>query len=205
MSCFAVFLPFFRIRGFGQNKIPDEGGVLMVANHQSYLDPVLIGVCTRRALHPMARDTLFKNHFFAWLIRSIGAFAVRRGQFDMGAVREAIKRLRDGHVVLVFPEGTRTRDGSIAEFRPGITLISRRANAPILPVVIDGAYEAWPRHQAYPKPNQIFVMFGDLISVDQQKEIGERAFAVYLRDRLVDLQDEAKRIRAGGKQEKMRK
>lgn len=186
----------FQVRGFGQHRVPEEGGILIVANHQSFLDPVLIGVCTCRALHPMARDTLFRNRFFSWLIRSINAFPVRRGERDVGAIREAIQRLRSGQAILVFPEGTRTRDGSIAEFRPGVSLISRRAGVPIVPVVIDGAFEAWPRHRLCPRPHRIMVMFGNPIPVEMQKEIGERMFATYLRDRLLELQREAHRMRA---------
>ncbi len=161
-----LFAVVFRIRVEGRRRLPRRGGVLVVSNHQSYLDPVLAAVGMPRPFHPMARRSLFRFPPFAWLIRSLHAFPVRRGSADMGAVREALRRLKGGAVVLMFPEGTRTRDGAIGRLRAGPVMLARRAGVPILPLVIDGAFEAWPRSRRLPRPHPIRVACGRPVSAE---------------------------------------
>jgi 1-acyl-sn-glycerol-3-phosphate acyltransferase len=94
----------------------------------------------------MAKSELFTvNPVFAWLIRSLGAFPVRQGSADVGAVKEAIARLQEGDVLNVYPEGSRTEDGEIAPMEKGIGLVIRRAKVPVVPVAIDGSFDAWPK------------------------------------------------------------
>jgi 1-acyl-sn-glycerol-3-phosphate acyltransferase len=140
-----LFVLVFGIRVYHRRRLPRQGGVLVIANHQSYLDPVLAAVGMPRPYHPMARESLFQFAPFRWLIRSLYAFPVRRGKADLGTVREALRRLKAGAVVLMFPEGTRTRDGSISRLHGGPVTIAVRAGVPVVPMVIDGAFEAWPR------------------------------------------------------------
>jgi len=150
----------FRYRVWGREHVPRRGGALLVSNHQSFLDPVLVAVGLPRQVHYMARRSLFRVPGFRGLIRSLNAFPVRRGGVDVSAVREAVSRLEAGELVLVFPEGTRTPDGRIQPLRRGVELLARRARVPIVPVVIDGAYEVWPRHRRWPRPGTIRVEFG---------------------------------------------
>ena len=150
----------FRLRVFGRHNVPRHGGVLLASNHQSFLDPVLVGVGLPRQVHFMARETLFRTRAFGRLIRMLNAFPIRRGESDRSAIREAIRRLRSGAALVVFPEGTRTRDGSIGPIRPGIFAIASRAGAPIVPVVIDGAFDAWPRHSKLIRPAGICIQYG---------------------------------------------
>ncbi|HCN20620.1 MAG TPA: 1-acyl-sn-glycerol-3-phosphate acyltransferase [Planctomycetia bacterium] len=141
-----VFPAFWRYRSFGRENIPDSGGVLIVSNHQSYADPLLIGVGLNRQIHIMARRSLFHKHvLFRWLILSLNAFPLNNNGSDVGAIKEAIRRLKRGNLVLMFPEGTRTEDGSIGEIHPGIAAIAKRSCTPVVPAVIDGAFETWPR------------------------------------------------------------
>ena len=161
-----VFVTLFRIRVFGREHLPRAGGVLVVSNHQSYLDPVLAAVGMPRPFSPMARASLFRFAPFAWLIRSLYAFPVQRGSADLRAVREALRRLKGGAVVLVFPEGTRTRDGSVGRLQAGPVMLARRARVPILPMVIDGAFEAWPRARPVPWIHPIRVACGRPVAVD---------------------------------------
>lgn len=141
-----VFPAFWRYRSFGRENIPDSGGVLIVSNHQSYADPLLIGVGLNRQIHIMARRSLFHKHvLFRWLILSLNAFPLNNNGSDVGAIKEAIRRLKRGNLVLMFPEGTRTGDGSIGEIHPGIAAIARRSCTPVVPAVIEGAFETWPR------------------------------------------------------------
>ena len=161
-----LFVTLFGLRVFGREHLPRRGGVLVVSNHQSYLDPILAAVGMRRPFHPMARASLFRAGPFGWLIRSLHAFPVRRGSADVSAVREALRRLKGGAVVLVFPEGTRTRDRSIGPLRAGPVLLARRAGVPILPIVIDGAFEAWPRTRRLPRPHRVRVACGRPMSAE---------------------------------------
>jgi 1-acyl-sn-glycerol-3-phosphate acyltransferase len=134
----------FDLKVYGTENVPRTGGLLLVSNHQSNLDPVLLGVQLPRALSYMAKSELFNvNPLFAWLIRSLGAFPVRQGSADVGAVKEAIARLQEGDVLNVYPEGSRTEDGEIAPMEKGIGLVIRRAKVPVVPVAIDGSYDAW--------------------------------------------------------------
>ncbi len=137
---------FWRYRSFGRKNVPRRGGVLIACNHQSYVDPVLIGVGLNRQIHIMARRSLFHKYvLFRWLISSLNAFPLNDSGIDVGAIKEAIRRLKRGNIVLMFPEGSRTRDGSIGEIHPGIAMMAKRSGSPVVPAVIDGAFEAWPR------------------------------------------------------------
>lgn len=156
-----LFCAILRYRAYGRENIPRHGGVLIVSNHQSYMDPMLIGVGLQRQIHIMARKSLFyKSIFFRWFIESLNAFPLNEGGRDSGALREAIRRLTSGNVVLVFPEGTRTWDGSIGELHSGIGLIAQRSGSPVVPAVIHGAYEAWPRTRKLFRFKPIQVVFG---------------------------------------------
>jgi 1-acyl-sn-glycerol-3-phosphate acyltransferase len=134
----------FDLKVYGTEHVPRTGGLLLVSNHQSNLDPVLLGVQLPRALSYMAKSELFNVHpLFTWLIRSLGAFPVRQGAGDVGAVKEAITRLQEGDVLNVYPEGSRTETGEIMPMEKGIGLLIRRAKVPVVPVAIDGSFEAW--------------------------------------------------------------
>jgi len=182
MLAWAVLPAFFRVRVLGRQHLPGDCGILVVCNHQSYADPVLLGLALRRKVSFMARQSLFRMAPFRWLIRSLNAFAVRPGEPDLAAAREAVARLRAGEVVCLFPEGTRTRDGGIGHFRPGFVMIAARAGVPIVPAAIEGAFAAWPRHCRFPMPGWVWVAFGKPVAVadgdvsagPRRAELGER-------------------------------
>jgi len=158
--CQFLFAIFFSLRVYGRENIPGSGGVLIASNHQSFLDPILIGVGLKRQIHYMARRSLFQNAFFRWFIKSLNAFPVKREGMDVGAIKEAIALLRRGEVVLLFPEGTRTWDGTIGPIQRGFGMIARRAGVSLVPAVIDGALEAWPRTRRIFRFAPISVIFG---------------------------------------------
>jgi len=188
-----LFTLFFRIRVIHRERLPARGGVLVVSNHQSYLDPILVAVGMPRPFHPMARETLFRFLPFALLIRSLYAFPVRRASADLGAVREAMRRLKDGAVVLMFPEGTRTRRGSIAPFKAGPITIAGRAGVPVVPAVIDGAFEAWPRTAWLPRPHTVRVAFGEPLSAEEVAAGDPETLVKVLWHRMQALQAELRR------------
>lgn len=181
-----VFSAFWRYRSFGRENVPCGGGVLIVCNHQSYVDPLLIGVGLNRQIHIMARRSLFhKFILFRWLILSLNAFPLNDSGVDVGAMKEAIRRLKRGKIVLLFPEGTRTSDGSIGEIHPGIASIARRSGSPVVPAVIDGAFEVWPRaRKLFRFGPAVKVAFGPVLYCDGSAE----EFAEEVSSRMLRLQ-----------------
>jgi 1-acyl-sn-glycerol-3-phosphate acyltransferase len=162
-----VMMLAYRVRYFGRENIPAEGGVLVVSNHQSHFDPIVVGTGCPRRMNYVARESLFRFPPFAALIRSVGAFPIDREGIGLGGIKESLKRLKQGEMVLIFPEGTRTRNGEIAPFRPGFTALAVRSKAAILPVAVDGAFRAWPRWRKFPGLGRIRVRYGVPITPDE--------------------------------------
>ncbi|MCS7166980.1 MAG: lysophospholipid acyltransferase family protein [Gemmatales bacterium] len=140
----------FSVRTWGYDLVPSQGGLLVIANHQSFLDPILVGMGVRRRMLYLARKTLFHNPFFSRLIQSYGAIPIDQEKPTTEGIRTAVELLRQGEGVVIFPEGERTPHGQMLELKPGVTLLVRRGQVPVLPVGIAGAFEVWPRHQRLP-------------------------------------------------------
>ena len=151
----------FRIRAWGVENVPQEGGALVVSNHQSFLDPPAVGLPLTRPVHFLARSSLFRWPGVGWLLRHKQAIPIERGTGDLAAIRTAVDLLRRGHALVLFPEGTRSRDGSVGKFQPGFAMIAARARVPIVPVAIDGSFEAWPRTRRVPRPHPVRVLYGE--------------------------------------------
>lgn len=164
-------ISLFRLRTHGVKNIPRHGGVLIVSNHQSYLDPAVLGVKVKRPMSFMAKSELFVNKFFRGMIESVNAFPVRQGDGDIGAVRETINRLQEGHVLVMFPEGGRTMNGEIEKMEGGMGLIIRRAGPTVrvVPAAIYGAYQAWPRQSKLPHPAPIRVKYGAAMDLSSKR------------------------------------
>jgi 1-acyl-sn-glycerol-3-phosphate acyltransferase len=158
----------FELKVHGRSCVPKRGGVLIVSNHQGNLDPVLLGVRMTRPLSYLAKSELFdSNVAFDWLLRSLGGIPVRLGAGDVGAVKETIRRLQQGHVLNIYPEGSRTRDGEIGPMEKGVAFVVRRAKVPVVPAVIVGSFEAWPIHRKFPRPWPIHVRYGPPMDLDE--------------------------------------
>ena len=174
----------FQVRALDRHRVPRRGGVILASSHQSFLDPLLVAVGLQRRVTFLARETLFRRSAFAGLIRSLGAVAIRRESLGVSGVRSSVELLREGRVVLVFPEGTRTRDGEIGLVRPGVCLMAHRAGVPVVPVTICGAYEVWPRNRLLLRPGHIEMRFGRPISPEVCAQLGARGAAGLIRRRL---------------------
>lgn len=156
----ALWLLLFRARLEDVQRIPAQGAALLCCNHQSFLDIPLVSHLTRRHVAFVARASLADSAALGWLMRQCGAVLIERGKPDRAALREMLAHLAAGDLVAIFPEGTRSKDGSLGELRAGALLAARQARVPILPVGIRGAFEAWPRHAALPRPRPIAARVG---------------------------------------------
>jgi len=187
---------FFRVRSYGRENIPRTGPFVLISNHQSYLDPMLCGIPLKRRVSFLARDTLFNHWFFGWMISSVGTIPVKLGEGDISAIRKAIDILKQGRGICLFPEGTRSHDGKITPFKPGFGLLCRRGGAAIVPVVIDGAFECWPRYKKLFSHGPIVVSYGKAIPAEQAKKMGDEKLAEVLTKTLCKMQNES-RIKQG--------
>ena len=183
----------YRVRYSGLHNIPAEGGVLMVSNHQSHFDPPLVGIGCLRHVNYVARVTLFNFAPFGWLLYSVGSIPIDREGIGLGGIKESLKRLKRGEMVLIFPEGTRSPDGEIHPFRPGFTALAVRSKAAILPVAIDGAFAAWPRWKKFPGPGRIRVHFGEPILPGEFADRDERALLAEVERRVHECQAKLRR------------
>lgn len=159
MSFGAAFRTLFGMRVIGEENLITEGPVLVASNHQSFLDPPLIGNLYKTEMVFLARKSLFKGPA-TWVYPQWNAIPVDQDRPDMASLKTIIRKLKEGDRVLVFPEGARTMDGSLGEAAPGIGLIAAKSGAPIQPVRIRGAREALPRGSSRIRFERITVTIG---------------------------------------------
>ena len=139
-----LFLPFFlvylRMVRIGREHIPAEGPVIIAANHRSFLDPFVIATMApwRRPMYYMAKKEIFQNRWMAWILTALGAFPVDRGAGDLETITTAKELLARGEIVLMFPEGTRTRPGSLGKPKRGVGRLALETGAPVVPVAVIG-------------------------------------------------------------------
>ena len=188
-----LFPLFWKLRVFNRHYEPSEGGAVYISNHQSFLDPMLMSLALRRPMNYMARHTLFRKAAFRHLIGALNAFPVHRGATDVAAMKEAMRRVKAGHQLVLFAEGTRTLDGRIGKLLPGVALLARRAAKWTVPVAIDGAFEAWPRSQALPSMGNVVVQYGRPLSQREVRSVKPKIFVARVRDTLIELQSEIRR------------
>lgn len=149
----------FRIRFQGVEHVPPSGPVLITPNHVSFMDPVLVTLPLHRVLHYMTLERFFRVPVLGPLIRWSRAFPVRDDEADRRAARTAIRLLRAGEALVIFPEGGRSPDGRVQPFHPGAFRIALRTDAPVVPVTIAGGFEAWSAHRRLPRPGRITITY----------------------------------------------
>lgn len=128
----------------GRENLPKQGSVVLTANHTSLWDPIILGCSVYRTVHYMAKDELFRVPVFKWILPRLECFPVKRGRVDRNALRLAADYLEKGEVLGLFPEGTRSRTGSLLPFQHGAALFALRSQAPLVPVGITGAGTVFP-------------------------------------------------------------
>lgn len=167
-SSFLASKILFPIKVSGKCNIPRRGGFILASNHLSFLDPVVLAVACPRRLNFMARYDLFSNPLFSWLIRSVGAFPVRRNSADRQALKEAMRRVKNGGALLLFPEGSRrSAQEQSHDVEAGIGFLASKLNVPVIPALIKGTDKAMPKGAKFIKPEKVHVYFGKEICVER--------------------------------------
>jgi len=133
-----ILLFLIRIEIKNSDRIPSTGPLVLASNHVSLWDPIILGVFLPRKLHFMAKEELFKIFLVGSIVRKLGTFPVKRGKADRNAIRESIKVLKSEKVLCIFPEGTRSKNGQLLDFLPGVTMIAQKGKAPLIPIGLKG-------------------------------------------------------------------
>lgn len=161
-----VFVFWLRYRIHGRDRLP-SGGALLLVNHQSSLDPLLVGASLKRPVSYLARHGLFARPVIGTILRGTYVMPIRRESAGSESIRQCVSRLEQGYYVGVFPEGTRSEDGRLQEIKPGFLAIARRARVPVIPVCVAGANRAYPRGAALLKSRTVRVVVGEPFSIDE--------------------------------------
>lgn len=176
---FRIFrMIWFPCRIVGKENIPKNGAFIFASNHQSNLDPFLIGIVPFREVYFFAKKELFEKPFFGWLMREWHAFPADRKRADIGAFKTAIRCLKNGSPLVFFPQGTRSRPGRKKRTFSGVGFLVHKTNVPVVPVYIDGSDKCMPAGAKFPKRHWITITFGKPISFSQDVSYEEIAHDV---------------------------
>jgi 1-acyl-sn-glycerol-3-phosphate acyltransferase len=151
---------FFALRVDGLEHVPQTGPAILAPNHVSYVDPVLVGISIRRRAHFMAKKELFRNPLVGWILRGVQAYPVTRERVDPSTLKRTLALLAHGHVVLMFPEGTRGDGRTLGLAKPGIAIVAARSGVPVVPVFHWGAEQVLPRGSRRVRWAPLRVRFG---------------------------------------------
>jgi 1-acyl-sn-glycerol-3-phosphate acyltransferase len=164
---------YFPARCYGLEQIPRRGGFLVASNHLSYIDPLLLGIVMKPQLHFVGKESLFENKILGTFLRIVHVIPIKRESSDFGALREAIRRLRRGHPLLLFPEGARAGSKSVIRREgtayAGIGFLAAKSGVPIIPVKIEGTDNVLPPGGHWLKRHPVSVVFGKPLSFSQKE------------------------------------
>ena len=181
-----IFFVIFRLHVEGRENVPQTGAIIVAPNHKSDWDPPLIGVAfNTRIIHYMAKEELFKNPFLGWLIRQFGTFPVKRGTVDRTAIRQALRELKAGNPLGIFPEGTRIRREGLGRFHSGMASLALMTGTPVVPVAVIGS--RWMPHKKGP----LAVLIGKPVEVKKQRPTDEKVAELndVVKGKIQDLMD----------------
>ena len=189
----------YRYRRQGLERVPRTGSVLFVANHQSFLDLAMAGAGPRcRHFYTFARASLYRSRAFRWFIAPYNAIPLQRGVSDIKALRRGIDLLLADQGLWIFPEGTRSDDVVVGPFLPGMMLMLRKARPTVVPVAIDGTFEAWPRTRTLPRPfGRVTMEFGTPIPPQVLLDMGTEAALEHLRQTVESMRRALEQRRRG--------
>ena len=179
-----VVLLLFQVRVHHQRRFPDHGASLICANHQSNLDPIVIGCASPRRINYLAKKSLFRTRIGNWVMRMVESIPIDREGVGIAGIKETLKRLKKKEPVVMFPEGQRTFDGEMTPLMSGICVLIKRVPTDVIPVGIEGAFDCWPRQNPWPRPGQIHVVVGEPIPYELMKDLSDDALLALLEERI---------------------
>ena len=189
--CFRLmYATYFRWRVFHPERVPQTGGVILASNHASFLDPPLVGSGLKRGINYLARESLFRFPGVGALLRSWNAVPVDRDGGGAAGLKAIHERLLAGGGIILFPEGTRTRDGKLQPARSGIGLIVAKSAAPVVPVRVFGTFEAWGRNQKIPLPKRVVVKYGEPMRFEAARAEAKTCSKARLKEIYKEIADE---------------
>lgn len=195
--CRTLGVAVFGFRARFAEPLPQTGGLVVLSSHQTFLDPLLLGLATKRRLSSLARSSLYRFKPFGAVITALDAVPIDREASAVKAMKLVIQRLERGAAVIIFPEGARTFDGELGEFKSGFALIAKKARVPIVPVAIVGGFECWPRTRLLPRPGRIRLEFGKVLTAEQVAAMTDKEIFEVCTGRIRDLDAQARAALAG--------
>jgi 1-acyl-sn-glycerol-3-phosphate acyltransferase len=186
----ALFGTYFRWRVFNPERVPQTGAVILASNHASFLDPPLVGSGLKRDINYLARESLFRFPGVGALLRSWNTVPVDRDGGGAAGLKAILERLLAGGGIILFPEGTRTRDGRLQPARSGIGLIVVKSSAPVVPVRTFGTFEAWGRNHKFPRPKKVAVKYGGPMQFEKLRAEAKNCSKARLKEIYQQIADE---------------
>jgi 1-acyl-sn-glycerol-3-phosphate acyltransferase len=162
-----VYKFYFGWRVYNAERVPLKGPVILACNHASFLDPMLVGAALKRDINYLARETLFDFPVVGWVLRQWNSVPVDREGGGAKGLKAILDRLLNGGGIILFPEGTRSRDGQLQSARSGVGLTVIKSNAPVVPARVFGTYQAYGRNMRIPRPRRVGVKFGEPMLFEQ--------------------------------------
>lgn len=169
----ALFKLYFRWRAYNPERVPVSGPVILAANHASFIDPPLVGAGLPRLINYLARETLFHVPVLAAILRSWKVVPVDRDAGTGKGLKTILQRLGQGGAIILFPEGTRSKDGNLQPARSGIGLTVIKSKAPVVPVRVFGTFEAYGRNNKFPRPRRLQVKYGKPLLFEKERAEAE--------------------------------
>lgn len=182
-----IFFGIYGLHVEGRENVPEKGAIIVAPNHKSDWDPPLIGVAFKtRIIHYMAKEELFKNPVFGWVLRQFGTFPVKRGTVDRTAIRQAMKELKAGNPLGIFPEGTRIRKEGLGRFHSGMASLALMTGTPVIPVAVIGSRDM-PKRKG-----PLAVLIGKPVPVEKQRATDEKVAELndIVKGKIQELMDE---------------
>ncbi len=182
-----IFFGIYGLHVEGSENVPEKGAIIVAPNHKSDWDPPLIGVAFKtRIIHYMAKEELFKNPVFGWVLRQFGTFPVKRGTVDRTAIRQAMKELKAGNPLGIFPEGTRIRKEGLGRFHSGMASLALMTGTPVIPVAVIGSRDM-PKRKG-----PLAVLIGKPVPVEKQRATDEKVAELndIVKGKIQELMDE---------------